>query len=232
MDMSRQSTSEPHFHGHRRRLRERFMESKIGTLPNYELLELLLFYAIPRIDTKPVAKRLLDRFGNLGAILAASPARLREDPMISTQAAALLRAVYDISIRMAREEIIDRPLLSSWQTLMDYLRVAMAHESKETFRVLFLNKKNKVLADEVQQQGTVDHTPVYPREVVRRALELHATALILVHNHPSGDSKPSSSDIEMTRDIHKALKAVDIVLHDHIIVGKNNCSSFKTMGLL
>ncbi|WP_371258355.1 DNA repair protein RadC [Magnetospira sp. QH-2] len=222
----------PHYHGHRQRLRERFMEGDAGQLPDYELLELLLFFSIPRVDVKPLAKDLLERFDGLGGVMAADPERLAEFDKINQPTAVLLRAVRDAALRLGREEIMDRPLLASWQSLIDYLRAAMAHETRECFRVVFLNRKNEVIADEEQQRGTVDHTPVYPREVVKRALDLGATAIILVHNHPSGDPSPSRGDIDMTKEIAEAARLLGIVLHDHVIISRRGHSSFKQMGLL
>lgn len=218
--------------GHRRRLRERFLKGGADALADYELLELVLFLAHPRADTKPLAKRLIERFGSFAAVLAAEPARIREvDGAGETTAVALL-SVRAAAERLAREEAMGKPLLSSWQALTDYLRISMAREAREQFRVLFLNRKNVLIADEIQQRGTVDHTPLYPREVVKRALELGASALILVHNHPSGDAKPSRADIEMTQEIRDALSRLGILLHDHLIVSKHGTASFKTMGLL
>ncbi len=222
----------PHYHGHRRRLRERFMAADLGHLPDYELLELLLFFAIPRVDTKPLAKDLLARFGSLGAVLAADPERLGEFDRLNLPAAVLLRAVRDAGLRLGRAEVFERPLLTSWDALLDYLTAAMAHDANECFRVVFLNRRNEVIADEVQQRGTVDHTPAYPREVIKRALDLGATALVLAHNHPSGDPMPSRGDIDMTREIKQAADLLGIVLHDHVVISREGHASFKQMGLL
>jgi DNA repair protein RadC len=271
--------------GHRNRLRQRFLEAGPGSLPDYELLELLLFFSIDVKDTKPLAKELLARYGNLGAVLKAAPAQLaefhdlrREDAAIDDyavwrlsdqyerdrQSAApseaagrwrafesdkdgrwevvrlwrrretevLLKLVTELLQRVLREQIRERPVISSWSALLDYLQVALSHEPIEQFRVMFLDRKNVLIKDEVQQRGTVDHTPLYPREIVKRALELAASAIIMVHNHPSGDPTPSSADIEMTKQVVAALGAVGITVHDHVIVGKNRHTSFKSQRLL
>ncbi len=271
--------------GHRNRLRQRFLEAGPTSLPDYELLELLLFFSIDVKDTKPLAKDLLARYGNLGAVLKAAPAQLaefhdlrRDDPAIDEYAAwrlsdqydrdrqsaaasaagerwrafesdkdgrweivrlwrrreteVLLKLVTELLQRVLREQIRDRPVLSSWSALLDYLQVTLSHEPIEQFRVLFLDRKNVLIKDEVQQRGTVDHTPLYPREIVKRALELAASAIIMVHNHPSGDPTPSRADIEMTQQVVAALAAVGITVHDHVIVGKNKHTSFKSQRLI
>jgi DNA repair protein RadC len=223
--------AEPHYHGHRDRLRDRFFEGGPAALQDYELLELILFQAIPRRDVKPLAKRLLAELGGLWAVANAPPARLTELGL-SRAAAVSVAAVGAVALRMARQELMDRPILSSWQRLLDYCQGAMASEQTEQFRLLFLDRKNRLIADEVQQRGTVDHTPVYPREVVKRALELGASAIILVHNHPSGDPTPSRADIEVTRAIVAAADALGLKVHDHVVVGKGRHASFKTMGLM
>lgn len=227
-----EKAKKPHYHGHRARLRSRFMEAGATSLPDYELLELILFQCIPRIDVKPLAKQLIEVFGSLGAVFAADPTRLEEFDKLNPSAVVHLKALYQLSQRVAHEEIAEQPVLGSWDKLVAYLKTALAHETREQFHILFLNAKNILIADEVQQVGTVNHTPVYPREVIKRALELGATALILVHNHPSGDATPSPADIEMTREVAAAGEKLDIVLHDHIIVSKNGHSSFRDMGLL
>ncbi len=208
------------------------MADEGAVLPDYELLELLLFHSIPRQDVKPLAKTLIQRFGSLGGVLAASPERLAEQPSIKESTVVLLKVVRQAAMRLGREEVIERSVLTSWDALLTYCRATMADEDTERFRVLFLNRKNVLIADEIQQKGTVDHTPVYPREVVKRALELGATALILVHNHPSGDSEPSRADVDMTRAVRDACSGVGVVLHDHVIVSKAGHVSFKSMGLL
>ena len=223
----------PHYLGHRDRLRERFASAGHSALPDYELLELLLFRLIPRADTKPVAKALLARFGTLAEVLGAPENLLREVKGIGPAVALDLKIIAAAAQRMLRSEIKGRETLSSWAQVLDYCRAAMAFEEREQFRILFLDKKNALIADEVQQTGTVDHTPVYPREVVRRALELSSTAIVLVHNHPSGDPTPSRADIEMTKEIVRAANAVGLVVHDHLVIGKGGRhTSFKAQRLL
>jgi DNA repair protein RadC len=222
----------PHHAGHRDRLRERFLKSGAGSLQDYELLELILFSAIPRKDVKPLAKDLLSAFGGLSGVMNADIAELQKVKGMSENAAVLFKAVQALTQKMLISEVKSQPILSSWQKLLDYCHAAMAHEKREQFRVLFLNRKNQLIADEVQQVGTVDHTPVYPREIVKRALDLGATALILVHNHPSGDPTPSDSDIAMTEEIIRAAAALDILVHDHLIVSRNGHVSFKSLGIL
>lgn len=221
----------PHYWGHRARVRERVMKSGVEALADYELLELLLFYAIERIDTKPLAKRLLERFGTLGDVFAAEPAQLREFE-IDQKTLILFRTAREAGRRLAERKVKDMPVLTNWQQLIDYCHAALAHEKTEQFRILFLDRKNVLIADEVQQRGTIDHTPVYPREVVKRALALNAAALILVHNHPSGDPKPSRDDIEMTKEIRKAAEALGITIHDHLVIGRKGHASFRSLGLL
>ncbi|MFN4090104.1 MAG: RadC family protein [Alphaproteobacteria bacterium] len=222
----------PDHAGHRRRLRERFLAAGSEGLPDYELLELLLFYAIPQRDTKPLAKRLLQRFGSLGGVIAAPVPRLVEEDFLKEQAAVLLKAVGAASIRLAREHVMEQPILSSWDKVVGYCRARIAHEPVEKFHVLFLDSKNRLIQDEEQGRGTVNHTPVYVREVVKRALELGATALILVHNHPSGDPTPSRADIDMTREVADAAKKLGIAVHDHIVVGRTGHVSLRSMGAL
>jgi DNA repair protein RadC len=216
--------------GHRERLRARFRNG--DALPDYELLELTLFAALPRKDTKPLAKALLARFGSYAEVIAASPARLREIPGVGEAVVNLLKIVEAAAARLAQSRVIGRPALSSWSALLDYCMAAMARGEAEEFRVLFLDRKNVLIADEVQARGTVDHTPVYPREIVKRALELSASAIILVHNHPSGDPTPSKADIAMTREIAQAAKALKIAIHDHLVIGRGGHTSFKSLGLL
>jgi DNA repair protein RadC len=219
-------------HGHRRRLRDRFLSAP-HSLPDYEFLELLLFQAIPRQDTKPLAKRLLAAFGNdLGRIANAGDAELKAVDGVGDAALAALRLIGEGARRLLRRQVMERPLLGSWNQLLDYLRVAQGENRTEQFRLLFLDAKNRLIADEVHQTGTIDETPVYPREVAKRALELGAAALIVVHNHPSGDPSPSKADIAITRDIAAALRALDIALHDHLIVGREKHASFRGLGLL
>jgi DNA repair protein RadC len=222
----------PHYAGHRQRLRDRFIHGGAGALADYEMLELILFLAQPRRDVKPLAKRLIDHFGSFAEAISASPESLSEIKGVGESAVIALKTIQAGAQLLAREEILDRPVLSNWQSLMDYCRSTMAFEKNEQFRILFLNTKNVLIADEVQQRGTVDHTPVYPREVVRRALELGASAIIMAHNHPSGDPTPSKGDIEMTNEIRAAGEKLGITLHDHLIVSRSGINSFKTMGLL
>lgn len=223
---------EPHYHGHRDRLRERFLNGGADALPDYELLELVLFMAIPRRDVKPLAKELIAAFGNLAGVLNAPISELEKIEGLSDNTITALKAIQASAFRMLKQDVMKKPILNSWARLMDYCAATMAHEKKEHFRVLFLNKKNELIADEIQQSGTVDHTPVYPREIMKRALELSATAIILCHNHPSGDPTPSRMDIDMTQQIIAAGEPFSIIIHDHIIVSKNGTSSFRNLGLL
>ena len=276
-----------HYHGHRERLRTRFLEAGPSSLPDYELLELLLFHSIDVRDTKPLAKALLARFGSLGGVIGADARHLAEFAELGDTTAefaqyhafraseryqqaldaphearteearrwfayeesdegrrqidlywarrhteVLLKTVGELLKRVLREEIRERPVIGSWTALLDYLQVALAHEPIEQFRVLFLDRKNILIRDEQQQRGTVDHTPLYPREIVKRALELGASSIIMVHNHPSGDPTPSRADIEMTKQVVQAMSAVGLTVHDHVIVGKNRHTSFKSQRLI
>lgn len=231
MDAAPKPDAKPHYTGHRDRLRERFVAAP-DSLPDYELLELLLFIAIPRRDVKPIAKTLIARFGSLNGVLNASVTELEGVDGISEITATAIKIIRAAGLRMLKQDLATRPILNSWQRLLDYLHASMAHEKKEHFRLLFLNKKNELIADEVQQSGTVDHTPAYPREIMKRALELGATALILVHNHPSGDSAPSKADIDMTKQICAAAAPFGIIVHDHLIVSRSGITSFKSLGLM
>ncbi|WP_424933981.1 RadC family protein [Amaricoccus macauensis] len=222
----------PHYWGHRERLRQRFLSGGHDAMPEYELLELLLFNAIPRIDVKPLAKKLLESFGDLNGVVAASEHRLLQVPGTTSKVYLQLRIVEAIAHRMARAKVMQRSVISSWDALMTYCKTVMAHRDTEQFRILFLDQKNVLVADEEQAKGTVNHVPVYPREVVKRALELNATAIILVHNHPSGDPTPSRADVDMTEQIAQACKAIGVVVHDHVIIGKETDSSFRSLGLL
>jgi DNA repair protein RadC len=222
----------PHYRGHRERLRARFREAGSEALSDYELLELVLFRAIPQRDVKPLAKELVRRFGSFAEAVAAPTSRLAEIKGMGEAAITELKIVHAAASRLARGQVQKRQVLSSWSSLLDYCRTAQAFSEKEQFRVLFLDKRNQLIADELQQTGTVDHTPVYPREVVKRALELSATALILVHNHPSGDPMPSHADIEMTRTIIEVARPLGIAVHDHIIVGKQGHASLKGLKLI
>jgi DNA repair protein RadC len=222
----------PHYHGHRDRLRARFREAGSDALADYEMLELLLFRSIPIRDVKPLAKTLIERFGSFAEVISAPPERLKEVDGIGESVAADLSIIAAAAQRFAKGQVRKRPVLSSWSSVLDYCRTAQAFSEKEQFRILFLDKRNQLIADEVQQEGTVDHTPVYPREVVKRALELSATAIILVHNHPSGDPTPSSADIEMTRQVSTIAKPLGVQLFDHIIVGKDGHASLKGLRLI
>lgn len=222
----------PHYWGHRERLRTRFLTGGHKPMPEYELLELLLFNAIERIDVKPLAKRLLAAFGDLNGVVAASEHSLLKVEGITAKVFLQLRIAEAFAQRMGQSKVLKRDVMSSWDDLIDYCRTTMAHRDTEQFRVIFLDRKNTVIADEEQAKGTVDHVPVYPREVVKRALELNASALILVHNHPSGDPTPSQEDIQMTRRIKDACDTISIIIHDHVIIGKEAEVSFRTEQLL
>jgi DNA repair protein RadC len=222
----------PHYHGHRERLRARFREAGAEAVSDYELLELVLFRAIPQRDVKPLAKALIAKFGSFAEVVAAPRARLKEIKGVGDTGVDELKIVQAAASRMARGQVQKRTVLSSWSSVLDYCRTAQAFAEKEQFRVLFLDKRNQLIADEIQQTGTVDHTPVYPREVVKRALELSATAIILVHNHPSGDPTPSRADIQMTQSIIDVAKPLGIAVHDHIIVGKDGHASFRGLKLI
>jgi DNA repair protein RadC len=218
--------------GHRRRLRERLLTRGADSLADYEILEALLFANYPREDTKPVAKALIARFGSLGGVLSSRPEELQEVDRVGPGAAATIKAAQAAALRLLRAEAREQPLLNNWDRLIAYLTAVLAREKVEQFRVLFLDAKNRLIADEAQAKGTVNHTPVYPREVVRRALEHAATAIILVHNHPSGDPAPSRADIEMTREVKLAADALGITLHDHFIIGNGRHVSLRREGLL
>ena len=222
----------PHYYGHRERLRGRFREAGADALSDYELLELLLFRALPRRDVKPLAKLLLEKFGSFAEVITAPAARLAEVKGLGDSGVTELKIVQAAAGRLLRGKVKKRPALSSWSAVLDYCRTAQAFADRELFRVLFLDKRNQLIADEVQQVGTIDHTPVYPREVVKRALELSATAIILVHNHPSGDPTPSHADIQMTQQIIVVAQPLGISVHDHIIVGKEGHASLKGLKLI
>ncbi|MCB6178053.1 DNA repair protein RadC [Rhodobacter sp. Har01] len=217
---------------HRKRLRSRFMEGGAQAMPDYELLELVLFRAIPRQDVKPLARLLLDTFGDFNRVVTASVPRLLMVKGVGETVIQELKIVEAAAQRMMRARVMHRPVLSSWDTLLDYCHTTMAHRETEQFRILFLDRKNVLIADEEQAKGTVDHVPVYPREVVKRALELNASALILVHNHPSGDPTPSEADISMTIQVQDACQTLGLVLHDHLIIGKSRELSFRASGYL
>jgi DNA repair protein RadC len=222
----------PHYHGHRGRLRTRLREGGQAALADYELLELVLFRALPRRDVKPLAKALIDKFGSFAEVISAPPARLAEVDGAGEAVISELKIVEAAAHYFARGKVRAKPVLSSGNAVLEYCRAAMAFAEKEQFRVLFLDKRNQLIADEVQQTGTVDHTPVYPREVVKRALELSATAIVLVHNHPSGDPAPSRADIAMTKSIVEVARPLGIEVHDHIIVGKEGHASLKGLKLI
>lgn len=221
-----------HYHGHRERLRGRIMQGDGAGLAEYELLELLLCAFIPRVDVKPIAKDLLAKFGSVSAVLAAPPDRLMEVKGVGQTAAAYIRATNLLLQKAAGDQVKDRPVISNWAALLSYVRLALRHETSEQVRVLFLDRKNRLIADEIVGRGTVDHAPVYPREIAKRALELAASSVILVHNHPSGDPTPSRADIDLTREVIDALQSLDIKLHDHLVVGQSEAVSMKAKGLI
>lgn len=222
----------PHYAGHRERLRDRATAGGLPAVPDYELLELFLFRSIPRGDVKPLAKQLLARFGSLGGVLGATAEDLRTVAGVGEAVALDLKLLHEATLQIAKEQVVRRTVISSWNALLAYVKAALAHEAREQFRVLFLDRKNQLIADEIMNRGTVDHAPVYPREVVRRALELSASALIVVHNHPSGDPTPSSADVDMTRQIVEAARPLRITIHDHLVVGRDGVASFKALGLM
>ncbi|HLF21370.1 MAG TPA: DNA repair protein RadC [Aestuariivirga sp.] len=224
--------AKPHYFGHRDRLKDRFNEAGADALPDYELLEMVLYRAIRRGDTKPLAKALIARFGSFAEVISAPPERLKEIKGAGDAVVTELKLIHAASLRLMKGEIIKRPVLSSWNAILDYCRAGMAFAEIEQFRILFLDKKNQLIADEIQQRGTVDHTPVYPREVVKRALELSASAIVLVHNHPSGDPTPSMADVDMTKKIMDAGTRLGVAVHDHVIVGRNGHVSFRSLGLI
>ena len=229
---SPEDAAKPHYHGHRRRLRERFLAGGADALQDYELLELILSLALPRQDVKPLAKQLIETHGSFAAVVSATPERLMQTKGVKDTTAAALKAVQAAALRLARQQVLKKPVLSSWQALLDYCHADMAHREVEAFRVLYLDRKNVLIDDKVQSRGTIDHTAVYPREVVKQALALSASALILVHNHPSGDPTPSKDDVEMTRRIAEAARTVGVTLHDHVVIGRHGHYSFKSHGLL
>jgi len=228
--LDRKKDKEPHYKGHRERLRDRFL-AEPEALPDYELLELLL-NVIPQKDVKPLAKQLIEEFGGFAEVLAQPAEVLQRFKGVSATTSAYLKTVEIAAQRILKAKVMDRPVISSWDALLDYCNAAMARRPTEQFRLLFLDRKNVLIADELQQEGTIDHTPLYPREVVKRALEVNASALIMVHNHPSGDPTPSKADIEMTRAVRDTLRPLGITLHDHLVIGRRGHTSFKSVGLL
>ncbi len=225
-------SNDPHYHGHRRRLRERFRAGGRSGLHDYELLELVLFRTLPRGDVKPLAKQMIETFGSFAEVISADSERLMEIKGIGDNVVTELKIVQEAALRLMQDSVLDRPVLSSWAAVVDYCMASMAYSTKEQFRILFVDRKNVLITDEIQQEGTIDHTPVYPREVVKRALELSASSIILVHNHPSGDPTPSRADIEMTKQIIEAARPLKISVHDHLIVGKTGHASMKSLGLI
>lgn len=230
--MTKAAPAKPHYHGHRDRLRARFEAGGAEALSDYELLELYLFRSIPRRDIKPLAKDLLARFGSFAEIITAPIETLCETKGLSRKAALDLKIIQAASLKLGKQSVMGRPVLTTWTALLDYCRAAMQYEKDEQFRVLFLDKKNRLIADEILGRGTVDRAPVYPREVIKQTLAHGATAIILVHNHPSGDPTPSQADIKMTEEIRNAVRAIKVAVHDHLIVGRNDIASFKTLGLM
>jgi DNA repair protein RadC len=221
-----------HYVGHRQRLRERFLKAKKGTTPDYEILEILLFASHPRGDVKPLAKDLIAKYGSLAKVLNAETEDLLRIKGMNESSVAQMRAVQEAAERLLKGDTEDKPILQSWKALLDYCRASMGHLTAEQFRILFLNHKNMLIADELQEAGTIDQTPVYPREVVKRALQLNASSIILVHNHPSGDTTPSKADIALTKQIQQAAATINVNLHDHLVVSAKGHFSFKTNGLI
>jgi DNA repair protein RadC len=229
------SEEKQHYHGHRARLRERFLKSvtqgNSESLPDYEVLEMILFSSYPRQDVKPLAKNLITKFGSLSKVFTASVEELSREGL-SAGTISAIKIIYEASRRLLKNDVTKKTVLQSWKALLDYCKATMSHYKKEQFRILFLDKKFNLIADEIQQEGTVDHTPVYPREVVKRALDLSASSIILVHNHPSGDATPSKADVEVTKQINQALASVNIKLHDHLIIAADDHYSFASYGLI
>ncbi|EJF82221.1 RadC family protein [Bartonella doshiae] len=230
--IQKHSQIDQHYQGHRERLRKRYLQSKGNAIEDYEYLELLLFRTIPRANTKPLAKSLIAHFGSLADVLGADIRRLQEIQGCGPATATDLKIISDVAARLVRAELFKRDIFSSWDQVLAYCKIVMAHEMREQFRILFLDKKHGLLSDEVQQTGTIDHTPVYPREVISRALQLSASGLILVHNHPSGDTTPSQADISMTLRLKDAANALGIIVHDHLIIGRNGYTSLKKERLM
>lgn len=231
-DTAPKPEAKPHYFGHRQRLRERFLQSNGDGMADYELLELILFASKPRGDVKPLAKKLLTEFGGFSKVMTASVDALMKVPGMGESAVSAIMVTHTAMQRLLREEITGKPIIQSWNALLDYAKASMAHKKIEEFRILFLNRRNELIRDEVQQRGTVDHTPVYTREVVKRALELGASSIILMHNHPSGDAAPSKADIDITKQVADASKSVGIKVHDHLIISENGHYSFRANGII
>jgi DNA repair protein RadC len=231
-DSSKGAEEKPHYLGHRHRLRDKLLKRGPDSLADYELLELLLALAIPRIDVKPLAKTLLKEFNSFAGVIAADPAALGRIKGMGEGAIAGLKTIRAAALLMTKQELIDKPVIGNWQKLLDYCRISLAEEKIEQFHLLFLDHKNALIAHERQQTGTIDHAPVYPREVVKRALELEASAIIMVHNHPSGDPTPSKDDVAMTKAVAAAAEKLGILLHDHVVVGRKGHKSMRSLGLL
>jgi len=231
-DSSKDAKDKPHYLGHRHRLREKLLKNGPDSLADYELLELLLAQAIPRVDVKPLAKTLIKEFGGFAGAIAADPAALGRIKGMGEGAIAGLKTVRAAALLMTKQELIDKPVIGNWQKLLDYCRISLAEEKIEQFHLLFLDHKNALIAHERRQTGTIDHAPVYPREVVKRALELEASAIIMVHNHPSGDPTPSKDDVAMTKAVAAAAEKLGILLHDHVVVGRKGHKSMRSLGLL
>ena len=225
-------SGKPHYAGHRQRLKQRFLDQGAEALADYELLEILLFLAIPRGDVKPLAKGLIARFGSFANVVTAPVEELRSVKGVGETAAAALKLAPAAAKRLAQEQVLSAPVISSWEQLIDYCQITLGHLTEEEMHVLYLDKKNRLISDDTHGVGTVDRAPVYPREVIRRALSLQATSLILVHNHPSGDPSPSKEDVTMTREIQAAARTLEITVHDHLIIARGGHNSFKSMGLL
>ena len=222
----------PHYIGHRRRLKQRFLDQGAEALADYELLEMLLFLAVPRGDVKPLAKDLIARFGSFAGVVSAPARDLKSVKGVGDTVVVALKLAPAAAKRLAQEQVLSSPVISSWEQLLDYCRITLGHLTEEEVHVLYLDKKNRLICDDTHGVGTVDRAPVYPREVIRRALSLQATALILVHNHPSGDPRPSKEDVTLTREIQAAARPLEIILHDHLIIARGGHTSFKSMGLL
>ena len=224
--------TENHAKGHRNRLKQKFVKDNGSSLADYEILELILTYAIPRKDVKPIAKDLLKTFGDISAVFGAEVSDLTKVDGVGLESATLIKVIQASSGLVAKTEMKKGHILSTWDKLIEYCTIHMAHKKVEQFRIIFLDSRNRIICDEEQTKGSVNTTSIYPREIAKRALDLNATAIIMVHNHPSGDPKPSQADIDMTNQVKDALINLDITLHDHLIIAKEDIVSFKTLGLL